>query len=182
MDDSRKAAFARALEHWRDVFVFAQQWVRDRGAAEDLAQDAFLRLLASDRPLDDARSLRPLLFAIVRNLVRSRARRHTLPTLDLATEELATDRLVEGASANESPHGISVLREECSSLRDALESMRPSWRAALYLADGLGCSYAEIAESLDSTEDVVRTTLHRARDRVRSAMAVAVAKRSKGLR
>lgn len=182
MDESRERAFARALGHWRDVFVFARQLVRDRGTAEDLAQDAFLRLLASDRPLDDARPLRPLLFTIVRNLVHSRARRQALPILDLAADLLATDRLVDRASANESPPGVSVLREECSSLRDALESMRPSWRAVLYLADGLNCSYAEIAQCLDCTEDVVRTTLHRARDRVRSAMAVVVAKRSEGLR
>ena len=42
-------AYERAFaDHWSDVFRFALAWTNDWGAAEDLAQDAFLRL--ADHP------------------------------------------------------------------------------------------------------------------------------------
>jgi DNA-directed RNA polymerase specialized sigma24 family protein len=37
--------YERAFDaHWSDVFRFALAWTNDWGAAEDLAQEAFLRL------------------------------------------------------------------------------------------------------------------------------------------
>lgn len=161
MDDRRRLAFERALSHWREVFVFARQLVRDASLAEDLAQEAYLRLHASDAPLDESRPVRTLLFTIVRNLVRSRARRRVEALLSDADEDLWV--------AGESPQEVLDAREDGVALRGALLRLRPTWRAALYLADGLDCSYAEIAESLGVSEDTVRTSLHRARARLRSA-------------
>jgi RNA polymerase sigma-70 factor (ECF subfamily) len=163
MDEARRRTFERALSHWREVFVFARQLVRDRDAAEDLAQEAYLRLHASDAPLDETRPIRTLLFTIVRNLARSRARRRTEDRLEGDADDFA--------AAGGAPPDLADAREEGVALCDALARLKPSWRAALYLADGLDCSYAEIAGCLGASEDTVRTTLHRARARLRESLA-----------
>ncbi|MFQ5654406.1 MAG: RNA polymerase sigma factor, partial [Planctomycetota bacterium] len=61
-------------------------------------------------------------------------------------------------------------REEIATVEAALAQLSPLWRAILYLRDGLGLSYREVAEVLDRSEDVVRVTLHRARLRIRAAL------------
>ena len=58
-------------------------------------------------------------------------------------------------------------RERRERLREALDTLSPTWRATLYLRDGLSLSYRQIAEVLERSEDVVRVTLHRARLRLR---------------
>lgn len=148
-----------ALEHWPRVFGFAQQLVGDRTRAEDLCQEAYLRLLRSARPLDTSTSLLPLLLTVVRNLVRSDLRRVD-PTEFAGEVEPEDDRVGDPAERAERA-------EESAAVEAALARMSPNWRAALYLADGLAFSYAEIADVLGTSDDVVRVMLHRARLRVR---------------
>ena len=65
----------RALGHWEEVFGLAFQLTGDRSSAEDLCQETYLRLARTPGPLDESGSLRPLLFTVLRNLVRNAARR-----------------------------------------------------------------------------------------------------------
>ena len=161
MESAKVRTFRKALEHWPESFAFALALCRDRDEAEDLCQEAFLRLWAMDRPVDDERPLRPLLFTIVKNQFRTRARRQR-PDVFSDVEE------VDGVTEEtDGPLARAERSERHALVEEALGKMNPLWRAALYLADGLGLSYAEIAEILDRTEDVIRVTLHRARLRVR---------------
>ena len=51
--DSTELAYQLAFEeHWADVFRFALAWTNDWAAAEDLAQEAFLRLWSQRGRLD----------------------------------------------------------------------------------------------------------------------------------
>lgn len=148
-----------AAREWPRLFGFALQLSHDRQEAEDLCQEACLRVLRSDRRIDPDRPLLPLLMTVVRNLHRSRLRSPDPP-------ESGWDLDVEDA-ASPPPHRAAEMGERFALVEQALRRMNPTWRAALYLADGLSLSYAEIADILDKTEDVVRVTLHRARARVR---------------
>lgn len=144
----------RALGHWKEVFGLAFQLTGDRDRAEDLCQETYLKLARVPGPLDETRPLRPLLFTVLRNLVRNQARR---PRPSSLTEETAV--------AGDVPERAQR-SEEVGVLRSVLEELEPSWRATLYLRDGLGLSYREIGEALGKSEDTVRTTLHRARVRL----------------
>jgi RNA polymerase sigma-70 factor, ECF subfamily len=158
--DSRDAA----LEHWPFVVAFGRQLTGATDAAEDLAQEAYLRFFAMNvkaRPPDanDPRGSRALLFTIVLNLVRSASRRRIVLELD---EDVAT--------TNGDPAALASTAEEKVRLERALAALQPAWRAALFLADGLDCSYAEVARVLSTSDDVVRTTLHRARKKLREML------------
>ena len=150
-----------ALDLWPPLFGFAVQLVRDRARAEDLCQEAYLRLFGMDRDVDASRPLRPLLFCIVRNLVRSELRRERGAPFD----DVIVPDSVDDASVD--PLTLVGSAEESARVDAALSRMPATWRAALYLRDGLDLSYAEVADILDKTEDVIRVTLHRARLRVR---------------
>jgi RNA polymerase sigma-70 factor (ECF subfamily) len=166
-------ANAHALEHWRAAYGLAWALVGDAGHAEEIAQEAFVRLngLHPDRRDgehgSDGRALRPLLLATVRNLAVDRLRRRELESLDGALDDAASAH----ASLDAGPVELAEARERGRIVLEGLATLSPTWRAALYLRDGLSLSYREIAEVLGRSEDVVRVTLHRARARMRELLA-----------
>ncbi|MCA8961441.1 MAG: sigma-70 family RNA polymerase sigma factor [Planctomycetes bacterium] len=158
-----------AIQHWPRVFGFAVSLTRDRTQAEDLCQEAYLRLLNRPADLDRTRSVLPFLLTIVRNLFISEARRRRPVRLEATGD--ASGRDVEPVDERaEDPEVAAIRREESDGLHAALEQLPESWRAALYLKDGLGLSYREIGDVIDASTDTVRTMLHRARQRLRRAL------------
>lgn len=154
-------AAAEALPHWPDAFGLALQMTGRRAEAEDLAQEAFLRLARRKESIDGSRPLRGLVLRIVRNLVIDRSRRVAPVTLEESTVR-EDDSVV--------PFEVAARGEERLVLRAALETLSPRWRGVLYLRDGLDLSYREIGDVLGMSDDVVRVTLHRARKRIRDEM------------
>ena len=68
-------AYERAFEeHWTDVFRFALAWTNDWTAAEDLAQEAYLRLWNHRARLDWSRPVLPWLLVTTRRLATDRFR------------------------------------------------------------------------------------------------------------
>src|SRR5258705_6667184 len=82
--ESTEIAYDRAFEeHWSDVFRFALAWTNDWAAAEDLAQEAYLRLWNQRGRLDWSRPVLPWLLVTTRRLATDRfraLRRRLLPT------------------------------------------------------------------------------------------------------
>ncbi len=153
-------AISRSLEYWPKVYGFAVSLTRDAGNAEDLCQEAYTRLIDKAASIDLEASLLPLLLTIVRNLFISEKRRKKSSPLDSHAEELIDLKADDPA----------LVVEHKLDLRDALNQLPDRWRAALYMKDGLGFSYREIAQVIDSTTDSVRVMLHRARKRLREHM------------
>jgi len=165
-----EVALTDALSHWREAFGLAFQLCGESSRAEDLCQEAFARLAGIARPLDTGRSLRPLILKIVRNLFYSEERRDRPESLDLAIENLGP--LSDPAAST--PIEALCRSEDLDLVREALAQLHESWRATLYLRDGLDLSYREIAAILEISVDVVRVTLHRARQRMRAALSTLV--------
>src|SRR6188508_1373707 len=70
------AQFDDAYErHWTSVFRFALAWTNDWAAAEDLAQESFLRLWDNRARLDWDRPVLPWLLVTTRRLATDRFRR-----------------------------------------------------------------------------------------------------------
>ena len=76
MSGSTEFAYDRVFEaHWPDVFRFALAWTNDWAEAEDLAQEAYLRLWNHRARLDWDRPVLPWLLVTVRRLATDRFRR-----------------------------------------------------------------------------------------------------------
>jgi RNA polymerase sigma factor (sigma-70 family) len=73
-------AYERAYdEHWPDVFRFALAWTNDWAAAEDLAQESYLRLWNQRNRLDWSRPPLPWLLVTTRRLATDRFRSFRRP-------------------------------------------------------------------------------------------------------
>jgi RNA polymerase sigma factor (sigma-70 family) len=152
--------------HHDELFAFLVDSTRDAATAEDLLQEAYLRLLREARAGRMPEQPRAWLYRVATNLAVSRGRR-------LASARRWFDRfgIAEHRAATvESPEGRLLRHESFVDLDDALGHLDPHARAALLLA-AEGFSGHEIAEAIGRSEAATRTLMCRARSRVRHDLA-----------
>ncbi|HJN15538.1 MAG TPA: sigma-70 family RNA polymerase sigma factor, partial [Armatimonadota bacterium] len=145
-------AFGELVDRFRDmVYGLAYHLTGDFEDAVDLAQDAFVRAYERLPQLRDATRFPGWLRQIVTNLHRTSARR-SRPS-------------VEPPRQHDSAPGEIQL-----AVREALQGLREPDRLVLTLHYINGYSQAEIGDFLDTSADVVKTRLARARARLRSGV------------
>ena len=148
---------------WESLVRFLDRKVWDPERARDLAQETFVRALATDASIDNPRAW---LFTVAGNLARDEARsagrkrRH----FELIKAEAAGQ--VEEAEGTDRMD-LETRRAE---VRAALSELTERDRDILLLWDA-GLSYGEIAEQSGLTLGAIGTTLARARRRLVEAHA-----------
>ncbi len=152
---------AEAFErHHLAVYRFLLRMSGDRAAAEELTQDTFLRAVRMAAGPDgwQAESERSWLFRVARNLLLNRRR---------DDERRPKCSPLENAEAL----GIGTgAQEDRAALREALEALAFADREVVLLRELGGLTYDEIAGVTGTTQDAVRSRLHRARLELRDAL------------
>jgi RNA polymerase sigma-70 factor (ECF subfamily) len=138
--------------HARDVLRFALYLCGEASQADDIAAEAFARAWTASDAIRTA-TVKAYLFAIVRNLVRERARSER-PKVEL-DEAIVDPRPSPPASADG--------RIELRAVLAALQRMPEADRAALLMRAQDGMSHEEIAAALGLSVAAVRVRIHRAR-------------------
>lgn len=145
------------------LFRVAHSVLRSRAEAEDVVQDAFVRVLEHRRSLATVREMRVWLVRIAWNLALGRRRRIRPEQFDEGfAESLIARNLPADEALQEAQRLRAVLQE--------LERLPRAEREVLLLsvADELGT--AEMAEVLGRSESAVRALLPRARTRLRERL------------
>jgi RNA polymerase sigma-70 factor (ECF subfamily) len=153
-------ALYRQLVAW--VFGLAVRLAHDRNEAEELTQEAFVRVWEARSRFDSALHLRNWLRRVTVNQWIDRARRNRGVSLDdegpgaaAATSALAVPAATPGARLD---------------LERALALLSPRLRAVLVLFDLYGLDHAEIGATLGMTAGASKVQLHRARRRLRELL------------
>ena len=150
------------------ALAYATSLLRDRGIAEDVVHDCYVRLLQKSATYDLPNDGTKLLFKAITNACVDRNYRdRTLLSLEFADGEAAP---VADARAWE-PHALASHRELEGAVAESLGRLTVAQRGALELKS-LGYSLAEIAEALGTTPTNAGVLVHRARQ----AMAVRLAR------
>ncbi|HEY7590502.1 MAG TPA: sigma-70 family RNA polymerase sigma factor [Candidatus Limnocylindrales bacterium] len=151
---STDIAYQRAYEeHWSDVFRFALAWTNDWAAAEDLAQDAYLRLWDHRSRIDWSRPILPWLLVATRRLATDRfrsIRRRLLPVT--ATPSLDP-----------------ALRARWMDVTAAMGDLSPLERTALVMTALEGATYEEAGRVLGTSAGALRAAVSRARAKLEAA-------------
>jgi RNA polymerase sigma factor (sigma-70 family) len=133
------------------VVRLARLFVDDRNAAEDLVQEAFIRLSRSARRIEDERKAAAYLRSIVLNLARDHNRRGLLSL----RHQLPLDDRVAGADDE------IDLREDQREVLEALRELPLRQRNCVVLRHLEEIGIAEIAAMLSISENSVKTHLKR---------------------
>lgn len=161
--DADRAVIEAWRAHHAELFGFLFGSTRDEAAAEDLLQDAFLRLTREARAGRMPELVRPWLFRVAGNLAISRARRGSIAMRWLQQQIHRESRTAE------SPESRTIRHEAAADMAAALAGLPPDARAALLLASQ-GFSGVEIAAAIGRTDAATRTLMSRARLRLRSEL------------
>jgi RNA polymerase sigma-70 factor (ECF subfamily) len=157
MENAHREFQALVEAHSADLYRFAYWLCRERGRAEDLMQESFLRAWRSLGDLRDGHAAKGWLIAILR---REHARQYERYAPELA--ELDPDDIAGETAA---PIETLVLRQEL--LRLSADYREP---LLMQVLGGLSCR--EIAQAMNLSENTVMTRLFRARQKLRAALAV----------
>lgn len=148
---------------------FAQSLVRDEAVAEDLVQEAFVRLWDRRARLDEEIPLRAWLFRTVRNLALN-LRRDTTTRERLFDDPTAVDSAAapRPAAAPDSATEHNELHERVSAL---MTELPPRQREALLLSRVEGLSHAEVAAAMGCAPRTVNNHLVAALGTLRKRLA-----------
>jgi len=160
----------------RPVYSLIARMIQDPAAAEDLAQEVFLKAFRRLETYDPARKFSSWLFKIAHNTTIDHLRRHAPETIPLeGGKDREEDRgglaAVLADESTENPSSAAERRDMARSLERAIARLRPEYREAVVLFYIEGASYQEICEATDLPLGTVKTNLHRARKELAEEMA-----------
>lgn len=134
------------------LFGYGIRLLKDRGMAEELVQDTFVRLWRGAGRFDPERgSVRTWIYAIARNSAIDLQRRRAARPLDV-------DEPAPEAFGSVEPHAQLVEQLE---VRDAMRGLSHKHRQVLVLAYDEGLTQSQIAARIDAPVGTVKTrTFH----------------------
>ncbi|MDE2923558.1 MAG: sigma-70 family RNA polymerase sigma factor [Acidobacteriota bacterium] len=164
--EGSELAFRTLVERYqRPVFSLVLRMVHDRGIAEDVTQEVFVKAWMALARYDPRRRFASWLFKIASNAAIDQLRRKKLPTTPIETGDpdrsSILDRIEDERS--ESPDTLVKRRELSSALEAAVAALRPEYRLVVLLRFREELPYRDIAEATGMPLGTVKTNLRRAR-------------------
>lgn len=156
------AAFeALVVRHGGTVLAALERLGLDRHAAEDAAQEAWVKLFGALDRYRPGSAFRPWLLSIALNQGRDAQRRAVL-------RPVGDEAALDGARAPRwsAPDEATLER---AAIDSALAAVEPAFREALVSVDVLGLDYDEAAEALGCAVGTVKSRVHRGREAFRAA-------------
>ncbi len=158
------------LRHRMGVTTFAYRYVSDAGVAEDVFQDAFLRLIRRAKHYRPKAKFTTLLYTIVRNLCidhlrKMEHRRHQSLDAPLRRADGESESLEKMLSSGAPTGARSAFRKELQKLLTrAIEELPDEQREVFLLREYDDLKFREIAK-------IARTTTNTVKSRMRYALA-----------
>ena len=183
-----EATFVSLIERYHGPMLrIAMGYVRDRGVAEDVVQEAWLTCLRGLGRFEGRSSFKTWLFGILINLARARRRKEsrilTFTSLFRRDDSDSRGPAVDPDRFNamgmwtslpsnwsELPEANLLSRETLDRVRVAIDALPPKLREVILLRDVAGWDAEETAALLKLSAVNQRVRLHRARAAVRQAL------------
>lgn len=140
------------------VYNLAYRLLGNKDAAEDVAQDVYLKIYRAADRLDVGRNAKPWVTAIAYNACRDAARRAT--SQRKASEGVIVES--ERAAKPDTPEEALVRQEREQFLEAALKELEEQSRTVVILHDFCGVPHDEIAGIMETSHDAVRKRYSRA--------------------
>jgi len=168
--DGEDAAFADVYDLLapRLLGYFTRQ-LGDHGHAEDLVQQTLMQMHAARRNYATGSDVLPWAFAIGRNALIDGKRRTRKEVLHATAEDDAA--ALDGRVDREScPDDLAATRQMAGLVKEKLDGLPETQRAAYNLVRGEGLSVAETAEILGTTPTAVKLRVHRVYELLRGVL------------
>ena len=153
------------MPHFARLYNFACWLTQDRGAAEDLVQETYMKALKGFSSFRPGTNFRAWIHKILRNTFLT-SQAGLKATVSLDEEEDGHE-----PGALETPESLMLARVEQEAIRHALDQLPLHYREILLLCDLEEMSYQEIAMTLGIPVGTVMSRLSRARKAMRTLLS-----------
>ena len=173
-----ESSFELLLRRYRTPLVnFLCRMVRDRAAAEDLAQEVFLRVYRARKKYAPSAKFTTWLFRIATNLALNALRDGRYRQLEVSLDEPPGDEqpALDLPDRRPSIEEQMMRRDRATKVWRAVSALPEKQRAAVLLHKYQELDYDEIARILDCSESALKSLLFRAYEALRVQLAPLVA-------
>ena len=182
-------AFSQLVaRHEKPLWNFLRRFVSDGAIAEDLLQEAFLRVVRSAADWQPSAKFSTWLYTIARNLCTDAARRASLrraSSLDGAAAGAGgNDGAGHSGEEGSGPRRIDMLaggdagaeralqdKEIAARIEEAVRALPELQREVFLMREVMDMSFAEIAAAVGASEPTVKSRMRYALTRLRDALA-----------
>ena len=155
-------AFAELVYTFQDaVYNLCYRMLGESGEAEDATQEAFLRVYTHIHRYDAGRSFKTWVMSIASNHCIDRLRKRRMQYVSLDDEPTAAALAL--SSSDPLPEQAALQGERSEVIQELLSKLDAGYRAAVILRYWYDYSYAEIAQTMNTTESAIKSRLFRAR-------------------
>jgi RNA polymerase sigma-70 factor (ECF subfamily) len=170
-----QSAFDYLVQKYRRPLVsFMYRMARNASAAEDLAQEVFLRVYRSRHTYEASAKFTTWLYRIATNLAVNHARdtRHERPevTISLDEPDEETGTTPDVADATVSVEQAMLRRERMLAIRSKVEALPDRQKLAVIMHKYQQMDYKQIAEVLKLSESATKSLLFRAYESLREQL------------
>jgi RNA polymerase sigma-70 factor (ECF subfamily) len=170
-----ESAFVYLVQKYRRPMVsFMYRMARNSAAAEDLAQEVFLRIYRSREGYEASAKFTTWLYRIATNLAVNYARdtRHERPenTVSLDEPDDRTGRTLDVADGSLTAEETIVRRERLAAIRRRVQALPERQQMAVVMHKYQQMDYRQIAEVLKLSESATKSLLFRAYETLREQL------------
>jgi RNA polymerase sigma-70 factor, ECF subfamily len=170
-----QSAFDYLVQKYRRPMVsFMYRMARNTAAAEDLAQEVFLRVYRSRASYEASAKFTTWLYRIATNLAVNHARdtRHERPEVQVSLDEPDEDTgtTLELPDGNLTAEQAMVRRERMLAIRSKVEALPEQQKMAVIMHKYQQMDYKQIAEVLKKSESATKSLLFRAYETLRDQL------------
>jgi RNA polymerase sigma-70 factor, ECF subfamily len=170
-----QSAFDYLVQKYRRPLVsFMYRMARNTAAAEDLAQEVFLRVYRSRQTYEASAKFTTWLYRIATNLAVNHARdtRHERPELTVSLDEPdeETGTTLDVADGTISAEEALVRRERMAAIRSKVEALPERQKLAVIMHKYQQMDYKQIADVLKLSESATKSLLFRAYQTLREQL------------
>jgi len=168
-------AFDYLVQKYRRPLVsFMYRMARNTAAAEDLAQEVFLRVYRSRESYEASAKFTTWLYRIATNLAVNHARdtRHERPEVQVSLDEPDDDTgtTLELPDGNLTAEQAMVRRERMLAIRSKVEALPEQQKLAVIMHKYQQMDYKQIADVLKKSESATKSLLFRAYETLREQL------------
>lgn len=156
-------------EYYNMVHGLIVYIIKERAAAEDIIQEAFIKIIKNKPSFENEVKLKAWLKVVTRNTAINYLRKNKNNRNQLNTDSVFIDMetINQTAASVESTVETQMMQE---SIEFYLEQLKPEYRVLIELRWKEGLSYREMAELLDTSEEIVKQRLFRARGSIKKQL------------
>jgi RNA polymerase sigma-70 factor, ECF subfamily len=170
-----ESAFDYLVQKYRRPLVsFMYRMARNTAAAEDLAQEVFLRVYRSRQTYEASAKFTTWLYRIATNLAVNHARdtRHERPevTVSLDEPDEETGTTLDVADGTVTAEEALVRRERMLAIRSKVEALPERQKLAVIMHKYQQMDYKQIADVLKLSESATKSLLFRAYETLREQL------------